>query len=122
MAKPAPNPLSAQHRAAFKRYAQSWQRRLGMSDWRIVLSRKRSAEMADVTYHLPDRLAVLAIGRDFGSVKVTPESLEEIALHEMLHVFFAVVLDPALPDDARAGAEHSVINVLTKLLLSKDTE
>jgi hypothetical protein len=60
---------------------------------------------------------------DFGAEKITPESLDITALHELLHVFLhdlmTVAQDPKSSQDEVEMQEHRVINLLEKLL-SKD--
>ena len=107
------------------RYARKWQRILGLQDWRLELTREPSEELAEVSCSLEARLAVISIGSDFWETEVTNRSLEETALHEMLHVllfeFWAVTSNGAGPEEVNS-AEHRVVNLLTKLLLAKETE
>ena len=69
------------------------------------------------------RLATYRLG-DFGAEKITPESLDQTALHELLHVFLhdlmTVAQDPKSSQDEVEMQEHRVINLLEKLL-SKDS-
>jgi len=110
-----------------KLFAQSvrkWQQVLSLGDWRIEKgSKPAKAAMASVEFNTPARLATYRLG-DFGAEKITPESLDQTALHELLHVFLhdlmTVAQDPKSSQDEVEMQEHRVINLLEKLL-SKDT-
>ena len=110
-----------------KLFAQSvrkWQQVLSLGDWRIEKgSKPAKAAMASVEFNTPARLATYRLG-DFGAEKITPESLDQTALHELLHVFLhdlmTVAQDPKSSQDEIEMQEHRVINLLEKLL-SKDS-
>lgn len=108
---------------AFGRYVRKWQNLLNLRDWRVVPRRSRATGgvMADVVRSLEDRLASYRLGDTFGSVAVTPHSLEATALHEMLHVLLHELVEtaraPETTDERLMSAEHRVINVLERLLL-----
>ena len=110
-----------------KLFAQSvrkWQQVLSLGDWRIERgSKPAKAAMASVEFNTPARLATYRLG-DFGAEKITPESLDQTALHELLHVFLhdlmTVAQDPKSSQDEIEMQEHRVINLLEKLL-SKDS-
>jgi len=109
-----------------KLFAQSvrkWQQILSLGDWRIEKgSKPAKAAMASVEFNTSARLATYRLG-DFGSEKITPESLDQTALHELLHVFLhdlmTVAQDAKSSQDEIEMQEHRVINLLEKLL-SKD--
>jgi hypothetical protein len=109
-----------------KLFAQSvrkWQQVLSLGDWRIEKGIKPAkSAMASVEFNTSARLATYRLG-DFGSEKITPESLDQTALHELLHVFLhdlmTVAQDPKSSEDEIEMQEHRVINLLEKLL-SKD--
>jgi hypothetical protein len=112
-------------RDAFLLYVHQWQERLGLLDWRVVVSQKPAgrANMAEVaSIDLEARLATIRIGRDFGdSVPVNDASLEALALHEVLHVFLFEFKsmhshEKTMPDDMAMSAEHRVIHTLVNLL------
>ena len=79
--------------------------------------------MASVEFNTTARLATYRLG-DFGAEKITPESLDQTALHELLHVFLhdlmTVAQDPKSSQDEVEMQEHRVINLLEKLL-SRDS-
>jgi hypothetical protein len=110
-----------------KLFAQSvrkWQQVLSLGDWRIEKGMKPAkAAMASVEFNQTARLATYRLG-DFGAEKITPDSLDKTALHELLHVFLydlmCVATDPKSSDEDIEMQEHRVINLLEKLL-SKDS-
>jgi hypothetical protein len=79
--------------------------------------------MASVEFNASARLATYRLG-DFGAEKITPESLDQTALHELLHVFLhdlvTVAQEPKSSQDEIDMQEHRVINLLEKLL-SRDS-
>lgn len=115
-----PTPEDAQ---IFAQSVKKWQQVLSLGDWRIEKGIKPAkAAMASVEFTPAARLAVYRLG-DFGAEKITPESIDQTALHELLHVFLhdlmTVAQDPKSSQDEIEMQEHRVINLLEKLL-SKD--
>jgi len=110
-----------------KLFAQSvkkWQQVLSLGDWRIEKGSKPAKEaMASVEFNQTARLATYRLG-DFGAEKITSESLDRTALHELLHIFLydllCVATDPKSSDEEIEMQEHRVINLLENLL-SKDS-
>jgi hypothetical protein len=110
-----------------KLFAQSvkkWQQVLSLGDWRIEKGSKPAKQaMASVEFNSSARLATYRLG-DFGAEKITPESLDRTALHELLHIFLydlmCVATDPKSSDEEIEMQEHRVINLLENLL-SKDS-
>jgi hypothetical protein len=103
---------------------RKWQQVLSLGDWRIEKGSKPAKQaMASVEFTPNARLAVYRLG-DFGAEKITPESLDRTALHELLHIFLhdlmVVSQDPKSSQDEVEMQEHRVINLLEKLL-SKDS-
>jgi hypothetical protein len=99
---------------------RKWQQVLSLGDWRIEKGSKPAKQaMASVEFTPNARLAVYRIG-DFGAEKITPESLDRTALHELLHIFLhdlmVVSQDPKSSDDEIEMQEHRVINLLENLL------
>lgn len=125
--KTQPNPVTQSGRDAFAMYVHRWQDQLNLHDWRIQPSSKPAAKanMAEVyKLDLQARLATYRIGDDFGGTPVTEASIEDTALHEVLHVFFHELLefarDPAANDKDVESAEHRVIHSLVRALLSRE--
>ena len=119
-----PNIPTPQDVAFFAQSVRKWQQVLSLGDWRIEKgSKPAKAAMASVEFNTPARLATYRLG-DFGAEKITPESLDQTALHELLHVFLhdlmTVAQDPKSSQDEVEMQEHRVINLLEKLL-SKDS-
>ena len=116
-----PTPEDAAH---FAQSVRKWQSILNLGDWRIEKGLKPAKNaMASVEFNEGARLATYRLG-DFGAEKITPESLEQTALHELLHVFLhdlmTVAQDPRSNPEQLEAEEHRVVNLLEKLL-SKDS-
>jgi hypothetical protein len=116
-----PTPQDAIH---FAESVRKWQQVLSLGDWRIEKgSKPAKAAMASVEFTPNARLAVYRLG-DFGAEKITPDSIDRTALHELLHIFLhdlmVVAQDPKSSQDEIEMQEHRVINLLEKLL-SKDS-
>jgi hypothetical protein len=97
---------------------------LSLGDWRIEKGIKPAkAAMASVEFTPAARLAVYRLG-DFGAEKITPDSLDKTALHELLHIFLYDLLctatDVKSSDEDREMQEHRIINTLEHLL-TKDS-
>ena len=116
-----PTPEDAQ---LFAQSVRKWQQILSLGDWRIEKGIKPAkAAMASVEFNQTARLATYRLG-DFGAEKITPDSLDRTALHELLHIFLhdlmCVATDPKSSDEEIEMQEHRVINLLENLL-SKDS-
>ena len=112
------------HARIFAESVKKWQQVLSLGDWRIEKGQKPAKQaMASVEFTENARLAVYRLG-DFGAEKITPESLDKTALHELLHIFLhdlmVVATDPKSSDDDIEMQEHRVINLLENLL-TKDS-
>ena len=119
-----PNIPTPQDVALFSKSVKKWQQVLSLGDWRIEKGMKPAkAAMASVEFNQAARLATYRLG-DFGAEKITPESLDKTALHELLHVFLhdlmCTATDPKSSDEEIEMQEHRVINLLENLL-SKDS-
>lgn len=122
--KPPANPVTQSGRDAFAMYVHKWQDALNLNDWRIQPSAKpaNKANMAEVfKIDLEARLATYRIGEDFGGTPVTADSIEDTALHEVLHVFLHELLEFAKAPGANpadiTSAEHRVIQTLVRVLV-----
>jgi hypothetical protein len=116
-----PTPEDAQ---LFAQSVRKWQQVLSLGDWRIEKGSKPAKEaMASVEFNQTARLATYRLG-DFGAEKITPDSLDRTALHELLHILLhdlmCVATDPKSSDEEIEMQEHRVINLLENLL-SKDS-
>ena len=108
----------------FAQSVKKWQQVLSLGDWRIEKGMKPAKEaMASVEFNDIARLATYRLG-DFGAEKITPDSLDKTALHELLHVFLHDLItsaqDPKSSQDEIDMQEHRVVNLLENLL-SKDS-
>jgi hypothetical protein len=104
----------------FAQSVKKWQQVLSLGDWRIEKGLKPAkAAMASVEFNQGARLATYRLG-DFGAEKITPDSLDKTALHELLHIFLHdlmdVATDPKSSDEEIEMQEHRVINLLENLL------
>lgn len=121
--KPPANPLSDADKEAFDLYLLAWQDRLGLQDWRVNRSKRKTASranMAETKVYHRNRLANIFLGTDMGGAPVTAETLESLALHELLHVFLAELVNQVeygIEGSALDSAEHRVVHVLEKLLM-----
>jgi hypothetical protein len=108
----------------FAECVKKWQQVLSLGDWRIEKGIKPAKQaMASVEFSEAARLAVYRLG-DFGAEKITQESLDKTALHELLHIFLhdlmMVATDPKSSDEDIEMQEHRIINLLENLL-TKDS-
>jgi hypothetical protein len=115
-----PNIPTPQDVALFAQSVKKWQQVLSLGDWRIEKGMKPAkAAMASVEFNDIARLATYRLG-DFGAEKITQESLDKTALHELLHVFLhdliTVAQDPKSSQDEVDMQEHRVVNLLENLL------
>jgi hypothetical protein len=118
---PAPNDV-----ALFAKSVKKWQQVLSLGDWRIEKGMKPAkAAMASVEFNDIARLATYRLG-DFGAEKITQDSLDKTALHELLHVFLhdliTVAQDPKSSQDEVDMQEHRVVNLLENLLTRDSNE
>ena len=112
-----PTPQDAE---IFSKSVKKYQLLLSLGDWRIEKgSKPAKAAMASVEFNASARLATYRLG-DFGAEKITPESLDKTALHELLHIFLhdlmCVATDPKSSDEDIEMQEHRVINLLENLI------
>jgi len=112
-----PTPEDALH---FAESVRKWQQVLSLGDWRIEKGSKPAKQaMASVEFTPSARLAVYRLG-DFGAEKITSESIDRTALHEVLHIFLhdlmTVASDPKSSEEDIEMQEHRVINLLENLL------
>jgi len=107
----------------FKERVEYWKNKLGLQSWRInVPNGHAPGACADCWIDYPGRYARIRFGRSFGAEEVTAESVDQTALHEVLHVFLADLINTCHDkpkQDRLHNAEHQVINILELLLTSK---
>jgi hypothetical protein len=117
-----PTPQDAEY---FAQSVKKWQQVLNLGDWRIEKGLKPAKNaMASVEFNDAARLATYRLG-DFGAEKITPDSLDRTALHELLHIFLydllCVAADRQANDEEKEKQEHRIINLLEHLLTTKDS-
>lgn len=115
-----PNIPTPEHAEIFAQSIKKWQQVLSLGDWRIEKGTKPAkAAMASVEFSPSARLAVYRLG-DFGAEKITPDSLDKTALHELLHILLHDLMmaatDPKSSDEDIEMQEHRIINLLENLL------
>jgi hypothetical protein len=120
------NILTTEDAKLFAESVKKWQQVLCLGDWRIEKGLKPAkAAMASVEFNDIARLATYRLG-DFGAEKITPDSLDKTALHELLHVFLhdliTVAQDPKSSQDEVDMQEHRVVNLLENLLTRDSNE
>jgi hypothetical protein len=119
-----PNIPTPHDAAYFAQSVKKWQKVLNLGDWRIEKGIKPAKQaMASVEFNDAARLATYRLG-DFGAEKITPDSLNKTALHELLHVFLhdliVTATDCKSSDEELEKQEHRIINLLEQLL-TKDS-
>lgn len=114
---------NAEQADEFERQVTAWKRRLGLNDWRVHMSPKRAqACMAQVdAFDLSQRSVQCRLGLAWRKSDLTPNGIERIAAHEMLHVLLYELIDAAKANSANGATvesvEHRVINTLVPLLV-----
>ena len=115
-----PNKPNEQQAKQFDEFVRHWQRLLNLQDWRIERGIKPArGAMASIECDSAARLAIYRLG-DFGAEAITPSSLSNTALHEVLHIFLYELISAAQDQKSTPeqleSAEHRVINVLERVL------
>jgi hypothetical protein len=106
--------------AIFVQSVRKWQQVLNLGDWRIEKGLKPAKNaMASVEFNEGARLATYRLG-DWGAERICPQSLDQTALHELLHVFLHDLItaaqDPKSSVELLEKEEHRVVNLLEKIL------
>jgi hypothetical protein len=112
------NELNAEQLALFDARMHYWQDRLGLNDWRLEKSKRKTRNMADIKIFHRDRLCTYAVG-DFGAAAITDELIDKTACHECVHLLLAELLNVVSvsdDDDLQMAAEHRVVTTLENLL------
>jgi hypothetical protein len=113
---------------AFWTYLRLWQNKLGLTGWRITRSPKPAngslAEMSKFDWR--QQQVMCRLGLDWKATPITPASIEQTAVHELLHVLLHPLIEvaktPGVDELSIAAAEHSVINTLEGLLVPNDED
>ena len=117
------NQLTPDDVTRFGELLRGWQAKLGLQDWRIVLSpipaKKSMAEMDK--WDWPQRQVTCRVGLDWKSTPVTEGTLEQTAVHELFHVLLYQLIEaarnPQTSDEDLRSIEHSIINKMERLLV-----
>ncbi len=117
------NTLTPDDVEEFGRYLRIWQAKLGLMGWRIVQSpvpaKKSMAEMDK--WDWAQRQVTCRVGLDWKSTPVTPGTIEQTAVHELLHVLLYPLIEAAksaqTSEDDLRSIEHSIVNALERLLV-----
>lgn len=120
MTKKTRRELTAEENERFDYWMQYWQRKLGLTDWRIERGSRKTNAMCDVLVKHVDHLATYVTG-DWGSQPVDEDSLRMTAFHECCHVMLedyyqTIALCEDGQADIRLAAEHGVILRLENLV------
>lgn len=107
----------------FEAQLRRWQAKLGLQDWRIVMSPKPAkgsmAEMANWDWR--QRQVTCRLGPDWKSTPVNSHTIEQTAVHELLHVLLFELIEAAknnqISQDDLGSVEHRVVNTLEGLLV-----
>lgn len=115
-------PLTPEHREAFESSLEYWQGELNLRDWRVNLSKKPTGRKVLACVEIDWEAAICKVMLPkVWPIEVTPAELDSTALHELLHVMLAPLLQAsrARDDEATATIEHRVIQVLERLLAER---
>lgn len=107
---------------AFWGYLDKWQAKLGLSDWRIIKSRKPSRYLAEmVEWDWGQRKVTCKFGNNWRKTAITPANLEQTAVHELLHVLLHELIAASKyggsNDTDLDSIEHAAINRLERLFV-----
>lgn len=97
----------------FKAACEFWIKKFNLSGWEIFIYQRNPEDMDALACtrieNLEDRYAIIEF---FGKVKYTV-TWEEVALHEVLHIVLAPLLEKI---DDNVGEQHEIINKLVPML------
>lgn len=99
--------------ATFKAACEFWINKFNLGGWEIFIYQRNPEDMdalaATRIDNLDDRYATIEF---FGKCKYAV-NWEEVALHEVLHIVFALLLNDITD---KVGAQHDIINKLVPML------
>ena len=102
----------------FKQCLREWQAKLNLNGWRIVFSPiPAKGVMAQMDkWDWRQRQVTCRIGLDWKSTPVNKHTLEQTAVHELLHVavfeLIQLAQTPGISQDDLLSAEHGFINMM----------
>jgi hypothetical protein len=118
--------LTPEDAESFWAHLRRWQLKLGLAGWRITRSPKpaKNAMAMMANWDWRQQQVSCRLGLDWRSSEVTQKSLEQTAVHELLHVLLHPLIEvaktPGVDEESIAAAEHNVINTLEALLVPED--
>jgi hypothetical protein len=102
----------------------AWQERLGLTDWRITKSNKKPVGKVLCTmqdWDIPQRQVSCRLSPNWFNQEPLDSTIEKTAVHELLHVMLADLIEaarkPGATDEDLHAYEHAIINRLEKLLV-----
>lgn len=116
--------LTREHVEFFWQCLFAWQQRLGLTDWRITRSDmppngKTLCEVRD--WDFPQRQVSCRLNTNWFTQEPTETAIEQTAVHELLHVLLADVIEygftAGAERDSMRTIEHAAINRLERLLV-----
>lgn len=109
------------HFDKFKSYILYWQRELGLDDWHIYVYHKKLEDaFANTTASTEGRGATINLSTTWSGRDISDEELKQCALHEVLHIVTAPLVNEARARFADSysldAAEHSIVTRLTNYI------
>lgn len=111
-----------QHYDKFKTYVYEWQRELGLDDWVIyVLHAKVQDAFADTRWDVEGMVATMRLSTSWEDRPITDKELRLCALHEILHVMTAPLVNEGAARYADEytlrAAEHSIVRRISHYIM-----
>jgi hypothetical protein len=117
----ADNCLTPDDEDEFWKSLREWQTKLSLNNWRITKSPIESKNLAEMAkWDWKQKQVTCRLGLNWKSSEITKESLEQTAVHELLHVLLHALIEISKEnksEDDVCAAEHDVINTLERLLV-----
>lgn len=113
--------LTQEQRDHFEASLKKWQEKLNLRDWGVTLAKQRASSdaYADVVADVQNRAATIRLGSSWNDP--SDREIEAVAVHEMLHIFLAELIDfakqPGLSVESITSIEHRAIKVIETLLV-----
>ena len=107
----------------FKKRCEYWRKELGLHRWKVYYEHKKTTDdesYAETRPNTSDRIASIVLDTRWDSEPKTPEKLDEIAKHEILHLLLAplhyLARQRNFLNDEYATAEHEIVWLLEQSL------
>lgn len=105
----------------FEDYCYEWQKELGLTDWHIyVFNDDLEDVFANCATSTCDRAARITLNTKWNDREITDKNLRSCALHEVLHIVTAPLLNEAkaryADEYSMDAAEHSVVVRIANIL------